>query len=173
MSVDKPEALLHALLFLQAEPVAIGQVGLWLGVPDDIAERVVENLMIGLENAKTGVVLERGAAGVRLTTRPELGEELVRRLGLRAPQPLSHASWEVLAIVAYRQPVTRLEIEDLRQTGSERTIQTLLDRQLIEEIGRKETPGRPILYGTTVHFLQEFGLARAHDLPPLPDTPDA
>lgn len=81
------------------------------------------------------------------------------------------AAWEVLAIIAYKQPITRLEIEALRQTNSERALDTLVNRELIEQVGRKEAPGRPILYGTTVQFLKEFGLDSLEQLPPLPLVP--
>ncbi len=107
------------------------------------------------------------SGGVRLTTHPALGDLLSERLRVTAAEPLSHASWEVLAIVAYRQPITRLEIESIRQTGSERALDTLVHRELIEEVGRKEAPGRPILYGTTKKFLTQFGLTDLSDLPLL------
>ena len=90
---------------------------------------------------------------------------------LPVPEPLSHAAWEVLSVVAYKQPLTRMEIEAFRQTGSERAIDTLVSRGLVEEVGRKEAPGRPILYGTTARFLQEFGISDPKDLPPLADSP--
>lgn len=160
-------ARLEALLFVRAEPVLPSQLAVWLQIDEDAVERFVTALQLRLDERGSGLMIDRAAGGVRLVTRPGLYEWLAERLSTAAPEPLSHASWEVLAIVAYKQPVTRMEIEAIRLTGSERAIQTLLERQLIEEVGRKDTPGRPILYGTTEFFLRQFGLKHLDDLPPL------
>lgn len=159
--------ILEALLFLQSEPVTSSQLGLWLGVDAQSAEMQVDALATLLAERGSGLTLQRVAGGVRLTTHPRLADTLTERLNYSGAEPLSHASWEVLAIVAYRQPITRMEIEAVRQTGSERAIDTLMHRELIEEVGRKEAPGRPILYGTTTRFLTQFGLQSPQDLPPL------
>lgn len=159
--------VLEALLFVHGEPVPWDRLQRWMGCEREDAERVVAELEEVLSARQSGLVVQRVANGIRLATRPDLSETLHERLQNSGPEPLSHASWEVLAIVAYRQPVTRLEIETVRQTGSERALETLLNRGLIEEVGRKETPGRPILYGTTESFLMQFGLRRVDDLPPL------
>ena len=159
--------LLEALLFVQSEPVALTQVGLWLGVDDQAARAEIEALQELLISRGSGLTVQWVAGGIRLTTHPQLHSKLTARLQYRAPEPLSHASWEVLAVVAYRQPVTRLEIEAIRQTGSESAIETLVQRELIQEVGRKEAPGRPILYGTTGRFLAQFGLESLADLPSI------
>lgn len=163
MSLD----LLEALLFIQGDPVSEEQLALWLDqTPEDVRQQV-DRLNRLLESRESGLTVQRVEGGVRLATHPRLHPLLSERVMRRAAEPLSHAAWEVLAIVAYRQPITRLEIEAVRQTGSERALETLLSRELIEEVGRKETPGRPILYGTTGRFLREFGLTSPKDLPPL------
>nr|WP_207711566.1 SMC-Scp complex subunit ScpB [Sulfobacillus harzensis] len=159
--------LLEALLFVHGDPVSVDQLALWLDLPSTGVEQQLQALDEALQSRQSGLSVQRVAGGVRLTTHPRLQDALAARLGRRAPEPLSHAAWEVLAIVAYRQPITRLEIEAIRQTGSERALDTLLNRELIEEVGRKEAPGRPILYGTTARFLREFGLDSPSDLPPL------
>jgi segregation and condensation protein B len=107
-----------------------------------------------------------------LATDSELDAWVRERMTIKTAEPLSHAAWEVLSIVAYKQPVTRLEIEAVRQVGSERAIETLVVRGLIEEIDRKDTPGRPILYGTTHSFLLEFGLTDLSQLPALDNSPN-
>lgn len=167
--MTNPVQLLEALLFVRADPVSVEQIGFWLNLEPSHVDRVVDQLSQALSARESALMVRVVSGGVQLATRPEYHAELSERLALRPPEPLSHASWEVLSIVAYRQPITRMEIEAIRQTGSERALQTLGERRLIEEVGRKEVPGRPILYGTTPIFLQEFGLAGLDELPPLSD----
>ncbi len=159
--------LLEALLFLQADPVSLQQLMLWLDCDAGTVEQQMQELSRMLHDRGSGLTLQWVGGRVRLTAQPYLYEKIAERLHHSPPEPLSHASWEVLSIIAYRQPVTRLEIETIRQTGSERALETLTQRELIEEVGRKEAPGRPILYGTTDRFLMEFGLNAVADLPPL------
>lgn len=159
--------LLEAILFVQGEPVSLEDLATWLSLSVGGAEAQVRQLAEELTERGSGLTVQWTGQGVRLATHPALSSELDQRLRRKNPEPLSHASWEVLAIVAYRQPVTRLEIEAIRQTGSERALDTLVDRGLIEEVGRKEAPGRPILYATTREFLTQFGLTGIDALPPL------
>jgi segregation and condensation protein B len=107
----------------------------------------------------------------QLVTRSEHATYLRRMATAPVSTQLSNAALEVLAIVAYKQPVSRIDIEAIRGVQSDRAIQTLVHRQLIEEVGRLDAPGRPILYGTTALFLQTFGLRGVADLPPLPEAP--
>lgn len=158
---------IEALLFTQGEPVTLVQLAHWLDVDTSAVRPLLEALDAELTGRNSGLTVQWVDGGVRLAAHPRLHSELQERLTRVDPEPLSHASWEALAIVAYKQPITRLEIEAVRQTGSERAIETLVSRDLIEEVGRKEAPGRPILYGTTRRFLQEFGLLSLEELPPL------
>ena len=104
---------------------------------------------------------------MQLVTAPEVAEDVRRFLGLSGSARLSTAALETLAIIAYRQPITRAEIEAIRGVNCDGVLRTLLAKGLIEEVGRAEGPGRPILYGTTMLFLQHFGLRSLADLPPL------
>lgn len=169
MSGGNPERVLQleALLFVHGEPVPWEQLAQWLG---GMSREAVEALVDALNQRLAGHALEvvRVAGGFWMTTRPDFHAAVEQALTTGRPEPLSHGAWETLAVVAYRQPVTRLEIEALRGVSCERTLETLLQRGLIEEVGRKEVPGRPILYGTTPRFLAEFGLDRLEELPPLP-----
>ncbi len=165
--------LLEAMLFVQGEPVSLEDLATWLRCSVALAEAQVRQLAEELTERGSGLTVQWTGEGVRLTTHPILALELEERLRQKSPERLSHASWEVLAIVAYRQPVTRLEIEAIRQTGSERALDTLLARDLIEEVGRKEAPGRPILYATTARFLTQFGLTAIDALPPLTKSSDS
>ncbi|HBQ94112.1 MAG: SMC-Scp complex subunit ScpB [Firmicutes bacterium] len=162
---------LEALLFTQADPVSDEQLALWLDTDPARIPELVGKLARQLREGTSGLDVQRVADGYLLTTAADLAEFLDGRLGMQAPEPLSHAAWEVLSVVAYRQPITRLEIETLRQTNSERALETLLSRELIEQVGRKDAPGRPILYGTTRQFLREFGLNTPDQLPPLSGDP--
>ena len=105
--------------------------------------------------------------GIRLVTRPELAPMLVRLQRLRLKSRLSRAAVETLAIIAYRQPISRPEIEQLRGVGAESVVAHLLERRLIRVVGRKVAPGRPILFGTTLEFLEHFGLRDLEELPPF------
>lgn len=113
-----------------------------------------------------GIAMEEVAGGFRLVTRPQYAA-ILEKLFARPYAPLSRAALETLVIIAYRQPITRLEIEAIRGIKSEGVIATLVERGLIKEVGRGDTPGRPVLYGTTNLFLEHFGLRNISDLPPI------
>lgn len=162
--------LLECLLFCHCEPVSTEQLATWLECDEESVEGLAQTLDRRL--ADHSLQVARVNQGYLLQTRPEWGDTLSAILSQTPPAPLSHGAWETLAVVAYRQPITRMEIEAIRQVGSERALATLVERGLIEEVGRKETPGRPILYGTTGSFLRQFGLNRVGDFPPLEDVPD-
>jgi segregation and condensation protein B len=142
--LDIPAAL-EALLFVSAEPVASSQ----------------------LELRTRGLRLQRHGGRVQLTTAPEMAELIEHFLGLEATSRLSRAALETLAIVAYQQPVTRPQIEAVRGVSSDGVMKSLLGKRLVQEMGRTEGPGRPILYGTSSDFLQYFGMNSLMDLPPL------
>jgi segregation and condensation protein B len=118
--------------------------------------------------AAGGTRLQRSGDLVRLVTVPEAGPYVERFLGLESRQRLSSAALESLAIIAYKQPVTRATVEQLRGVNSDGAIASLIMRGLVEEVGRAPGPGRPSLLGTSLRFLEHFGLARPEDLPPLP-----
>ena len=114
--------------------------------------------------------LQRSGNRVQLVTAPELAPSVERFLGLEARARLSRAALETLAIIAYRQPITRPKIESIRGVGSDSVLRTLLSVGLIEEVGRAPTVGRPILYSTTFEFLQHFGLRSLEELPALDES---
>jgi segregation and condensation protein B len=115
-----------------------------------------------------GTRLQRSGDLVRLVSAPEAGPYVERFLGLESRQRLSSAALESLAIIAYKQPTTRATVEQLRGVNSDGAIASLIVRGLVEEVGRAPGPGRPSLLGTSLRFLEHFGLARPEDLPPLP-----
>jgi segregation and condensation protein B len=162
--LDLPAAL-EALLFVSAEPVAPLQLATVLELSVSAVEQGLKQLDGELQTR--GLRLQRHSGRVQLTTAPEMAETVERFLGLEATSRLSRAALETLAIVAYQQPVTRPYIEAVRGVSSDGVMKSLLGKGLVQEVGRAEGPGRPILYGTTTDFLQHFGLNSLTELPPL------
>jgi segregation and condensation protein B len=159
------EALIESLLFVADGAVPAGRLAEALGVSNREVEAALASLA---QNYKQrGLSLQRFRDKVQLTTSPSAAAQVERFLGLAAATPLSRAALETLAIVAYQQPVTRPQVEAVRGVNSDSVIKNLLSKGLIEESGRAEGPGRPVLYSTTSEFMQHFGLASLSDLPPL------
>lgn len=160
------EARIEAILFVAPAPVTTAQLAEALSVSADEIEFGLQRLNRALQNGR-GLRLQRHEGRYQLTSAPELAEEVERFLGLEATARLSRAALETLAIVAYRQPITRPGVDAIRGVNSDGVIKSLLSKGLIQEIGRTEGPGRPILYGSTQDFLQHFGLNSLDDLPPF------
>ena len=156
---------LEALLFVSAGPVDAAHLAAALGVSTKDVERALEELRLDTQNR--GVRLQRHRAGYQLTSAPQAAADVERLLNLETTSRLTRAALEVLAIIAYEQPVTRPHIDSIRGVNSDSALQTLLRYGLIEETGRSEGPGRPILYASTSEFLQHFGLGSLEQMPPL------
>jgi segregation and condensation protein B len=158
-------ARVEALLFVSAGPLTPAAMSAALHVP----AREVEKSLADLEAAcgRRGLRLQQHRDGYQLTTAPDMAQDIETMLSLEATSQLTRAALEVLAIIAYEQPVTRPHVDAIRGVNSESALRTLLRHGLIEEAGRTEGPGRPILYVTTAEFLQHFGLGKLADLPPL------
>jgi segregation and condensation protein B len=158
------EAALEALLFVAERPLARREIATLAGVDRETVDARVGDLEISL--AARGIRLVTSGDRVELATAPEAGQLIGRYVGADATR-LSPAALETLAIVAYRQPVTKGGVERIRGVDSDYTLRALLHRRLIVELGRSETPGRPYLYGTDFEFLERFGIASLEELPPL------
>lgn len=156
---------IEAMLFVSAEPVPVAQLAAALDVNATVVERGLKELDEALANR--GLRLQRNGGRVQLTTAPELAELVERFLGLEAVTHLSRAALETLAIIAYQQPMTRPQVDSIRGVNSDGMMKSLLSKGLIQEAGRTDGPGRPILYSTTPEFLQHFGLSSIMELPPL------
>ncbi len=161
-------ALVESLLFVADEPVTVARLAQALEVNADAVEAALYE--ISTDGANRGVRLQRKGDRVQLATRPEAAAHIERFLGLETSARLSQAALETLAIIAYRQPCTRAQIEAVRGVNCDSVLKNLLTKGLIEEIGRLETVGHPIQYSTTFAFLQHFGLKSLDDLPPLEPT---
>jgi segregation and condensation protein B len=161
--------LVESLLFIAGESVTVAQLAQALELPADAVEAALERLAAGC--ATRGVRVQRQDQHIQLVSAPESGAVIERFLGGQPPARLSAAALEALAIIAYRQPITRAQVDALRGVDSSGVIRALLGRDMVVESGRLETVGRPILYATTPEFLRQFGLANLAELPPL-DLPD-
>lgn len=155
---------LEALLFAAGDPVSKKRLAEIMGLPAQEVAALLERLKAQLQRPERGIILQEVAGGFQLTTKP-MFKELLQRLGRTPPAALSPAALETLAIIAFRQPVTKAEIEQLRGVKVDSVLNTLLERDMVKELGRREAAGRPILYGTTDRFLQAFGLKSLQDLP--------
>jgi segregation and condensation protein B len=156
---------LEAMLFVAGEPVTTAQLAAALDVSPSVVERGL--IELGESLRAHGLRLQQHGGRIQLTTAPDLADLIERFLGLEATTHLSRAALETLAIVAYQQPVTRPLVDSIRGVNSDAMMKSLLNKGLIQETGRTEGPGRPILYSTTPEFLQHFGLASITDLPPI------
>ncbi|MCM3388979.1 SMC-Scp complex subunit ScpB [Ureibacillus chungkukjangi] len=171
MNLNSLMSKIEALLFVVGdEGMTAKQLSQLLDVDLMEIEAALSELETNYSEAEErGVTLKTLAGTYQLTTKPEMADTIKKLVENPNSQVLSTASLEVLAIIAYKQPITRTEIEDLRGVKSERPIQTLVSRALVQEVGRAEGTGRAILYGTTKEFLNYFGLKDLTELPPLPE----
>ncbi len=159
------KTLVESLLFVAEGPVALAALARALEVePAQVDELLTE---LKRDYAERGIRVQRSRDKVQLVSAPDAAPAIEKFLGIDGAGHLSPAALETLAIIAYRQPITRPAIESVRGVNCDGVIHSLLTRELIQEVGRQETAGRPILYATTFDFLQHFGLRDVEDLPPL------
>jgi segregation and condensation protein B len=169
VEADERKRIVEALLLAAREPLTAAQIGRAVpGLNAAGAREVLAELRAEYDRDERGFALCEVGGGYQLRTRPEHAE-FVQRLELERPARLSRAALETLAVVAYRQPVTRAEVEHVRGVDCGPVLRNLLERHLLRLAGHREVPGRPMLYGTTRRFLEVFGLASLEDLPSLRD----
>jgi segregation and condensation protein B len=161
---------IEALLFISARPVPISQLAAALDVTTREAELALQQL--GEQYQERGLCLQQSKDGYQLVSAPKFSHDIEKFLGLEEIARLSRAALEVLAIIAYQQPITRPQIDSVRGVNSDSVLRTLTRHALIEEVGRSEGPGRPFLYSTTTDFLSYFGLNSMQELPPLQIDPE-
>ena len=158
-------AEIEALLFVSSGLVSIYQLSKTLEITESEVESQLADLETHYKMDGHGLRLMRVKSRVQLTTAPNISKTIENFLGLEATSTLTQAALEALAIVAYKQPITRPEVDVIRGVNSDSVMRTLLSKGMIEELGRAETPGRPIYYGTSSEFLQYFGLETIEALP--------
>lgn len=168
MEDRKLKAALEGLLFVAGdEGLDVKQLADVLQLDQDVCRDLVDDLAADFKREQRGLQIVEIAGTYQMTTRPELAPYFEALAVSPDNASLSQAAMETLAIIAYKQPITRAEIEEIRGVKCEKPLRTLSSKQLIKEVGRAEGPGRPILYGTTSEFLVHFGLNGTEDLPPI------
>ncbi|MBR6185861.1 MAG: SMC-Scp complex subunit ScpB [Clostridia bacterium] len=161
--------VIEAILFVAGEPVEVKELQKALEATEDETRLAIDALDSDYRFHRRGICLKRFGEHIQLSTRAEYAPYVERLLQPIQKQSLSQSALETLAVVAYRQPVTRLEIEAVRGVKCDYSVQSLVNKGLIREVGRKEALGRPILYGTTDQFLSHFGLSSLEELPKPPE----
>ena len=161
------KSVIESLLFVSGEPLSIKDITNALESNIKIVKEVLDEMVIEYDNEKRGIKLISINGEYQLVTKAENGDYIQKLLKKNKRQSLSQASLESLAIIAYKQPITRVDIDEIRGVKSESAMQRLIEKDLIKEVGRLEVPGRPILFGTTEEFLRQFGLRELNELPSL------
>ena len=167
MNKDPFVSIAEAVLFAVAEPISCARLAEIMEIPSEDVPSVMERLSSWLDESDAGICLLRFEDRYQLSTRPKYADYVVRALDNRRNSPLSQAAMEVLAIVAYNQPVSRAFIDEIRGVDSSSALSTLISKNPVEEAGRLDLPGRPISFVTTDNFLRCFDMQSLADLPPV------
>lgn len=173
MEFKQLTAAVEAMIFASGEPAEASRLASVLELDEETVHKICARIAAELEERASGLMLVRLDNSYQLCTRTEYAGQIKALLDIRRNMPLSQAALEVLAIVAYNQPVTKAFAEQVRGVNCSSIFATLMNKGLIEERGRLELPGRPLLYGTTPNFLRCFHLTCIEDLPPLPSKTDS
>ncbi len=168
MKIKEMTAKLEAVLFASGEPMPIDRICSVFVIDNAAALKLIESLEESLKSRGSGLRVAKMGNNYQLCTCSEHAEHIKAALDLKRRTPLSSAAFEVLSVIAYNQPVTKAFVEQIRGVDCSGVITTLVDKELIEEKGRLELPGRPLLYGTTDNFMRCFGITDLSELPPLP-----
>ncbi|MBU5454558.1 SMC-Scp complex subunit ScpB [Caproiciproducens sp. MSJ-32] len=162
------KSVIESLLFVSGEPLSLKDLSNALEMPNKYLKEVLEEMIHDYEEDENrGIKIIQINGEFQLVTKEKNSDYIQNLLKKNKRQSLSQASLESLAIIAYKQPITRIDIDEIRGVKSESAIQRLIEKDLIKEVGRLDVPGRPILYGTTEEFLRQFGLKELKDLPDL------
>lgn len=168
MEAEKLKPAIEAILFACGTPAELTKIAQALEIKEEKAEELLKSLMDDYSSRKSGLKIVRLGKSYQMCTEKEYAEIIRTVLDLRRNSPLSQAALEVLAIIAYNQPVTKAFVEQIRGVDCSGVVSSLVARELIEEKGRLELPGRPLIYGTTENFLRCFNVSDVSELPPLP-----
>ncbi len=169
MEQKKIRSAVEAILFASGAPVETEKIAQALFISDGMAQKICEDLMQDYSRRNSGIRIVRLNDSYQMCSVEEFADCIRTVLDLRRNTPLSQAASEVLAVIAYNQPVTKTFVEQVRGVDCSGVVASLISRELIEEKGRLELPGRPLVYGTTEHFLRCFNISSLDELPPLPE----
>ena len=166
-NIEKETALVETVLYMEAEPLDEGSICRICGLSKETVKAALDNLNERYAQKSCGLELSNIGGGVMISAKREYWDNLKSRYGRKTEGKISRAAMETLAIVAYSQPVTRAEIEKIRGVSADNMIRLLLEKDLVREAGKKDVPGRPVMYGTTKEFLKIFNLSSIAELPKL------
>ena len=169
MKLTEGIAAVEAIMFAYGDPITIDKLSEAAGLDNENTVKLIDQLERRYNVNESGLKIIRVNDGFQITTRTEYAENIKKAMETRRQQPLSQAAMETLSIVAYNQPVTKAFVEQVRGIDSSSVVNTLVERNLLEEAGRLDLPGRPVAYRTTDTFLRCFGLSRIEELPALPN----
>ena len=169
IDLEKETALVESILYLESDPIDEGTISRISDIPKDTVKAALEKIKERYTASECGLELSQTGSAVMISVKREYLENnnIKERYGKKNEAKISRAAMETLAIVAYSQPVTRAEIEKIRGVSADNMIRLLLEKELVREAGKKDIPGRPVMYGTTKEFLKIFGLGSIADLPKL------
>jgi segregation and condensation protein B len=170
LQLEKETALIEAVLYLESDPLDEGALSRISGLSREAVQKALENLSGRYGAEDSGLELVRIGGGVMISPKKEYLDNLKEQYGKKNEAHLSRAAMETLAIIAYSQPITRAEVERIRGVNVDNMLRLLLDRKLVDEMGKKDVPGKPTLYGTTRDFLKLFRLNSIADLPKLEES---
>lgn len=167
MDTKEKKSLMEALLFVSGEPVTLAALKNIVQLHETEIKKLLDELVNEYKDKESGLLIVEIANGYQMVTNPEYAQWIKKFKATTASSKLSVPALETLALIAYKQPIIKAEIEEIRGVNSDGVLKTLLDRRLIKILGRKEAPGKPLLYGTTREFLQYFGLKDLTELPTI------
>ena len=165
MSIEKTEAAIEAILFTMGESVEAEKIAVAIEHDVDTTVRIIHNMMDKYENEDRGIKIIELEGSFQLCTKEEYYDNLIRICSQPRRYTLTDAALETLSIIAYKQPVTKIEIEKIRGVNSDRSVNKLVELELVKEVGRLDAPGRLMLFGTTEEFLRTFGVGSIDELP--------
>ena len=167
MEIKKYEAIIEALLFTMGDSVEIGRLAATIGHDEETTKKIIHNLMDKYAEEDRGIQIVEYNGAYQMCTKEELYDSLIRIAHIPKKQVLTDVLLETLSIIAYKQPITKVEIEAIRGVKSDHAVNKLVEYELVEEVGRMDVPGRPILFGTSEEFLRSFGIGSLDELPIL------
>lgn len=169
MNIKQTEAAIEAILFASGEPISVKRLADTVEVEEETVYKICKTLQDRKKTEQSGICIVELNDSFQMCTNPDFADYVKKALEIKKNIPLSQAAMEVLAIIAYNQPVTKSFVEQVRGVESSQIVNNLVEKGLVEEAGRLDVPGRPISYKTSMNFLRCFGLSGLDKLPPLPD----
>ena len=170
ISLEKETALIEAILFLEGEALEIANLSRISGLSREVVEKALNKLEMRYAEQNSGIEISRIGGGFAISPKKDYWDQLKERYGKKNENRLSRAAMETLSIIAYSQPITRSEVEAIRGVQADNMMRLLSEKNLIREMGKKDIPGKPTLYGTTREFLKVFRLGSIADLPKLDES---